>query len=314
MATEPLLFPIVGIGASAGGLEALRALLRFLPDDAGMAYVMVQHLDPQHESLLPDLLARATRMPVHEAREGMEVCADQVYVMAPNTDMTLSQGVLTLLPRTQARGQHLSIDTFLRSLAESRAALAIGVILSGTAADGTLGLQAIKAAGGMTFAQEPTSAQFTGTPQAIARELARISRHPYVRQPPVAETEEEAAPPVQAFVGREPEFGQILRVLGRRTDTDFSAYKPTTLKRRIGRRMALAPHGVLLLGPSETIRAASDLFVPVGEHKRQWYKKKAGSVHPLVAGDTRRSTRAPAADENEEETSMAQEERGTAGV
>ncbi len=149
MASEPVSFPIVGIGASAGGLEAFRELLRFLPDDAGMAYVLVQHLDPRHASLLPDLLARATRMQVHEAREGMEVCADHVYVMAPNTDMTLSQGALTLLPRTEARGQHLSIDTFLRSLAESRAAGAIGVILSGTAADGTLGLQAIKAEGGI---------------------------------------------------------------------------------------------------------------------------------------------------------------------
>ncbi|GAC1566522.1 MAG: hypothetical protein NVS3B14_09540 [Ktedonobacteraceae bacterium] len=201
MASELLAFPIVGIGASAGGLEAFRELLSFLPNDAGMAYVLVQHLDPRHESLLPDLLARTTRMQVHEAREGMEVCADHVYVMAPNTDMTLSQGALTLLPRTEARGQHLSIDTFLRSLAESRAAGAIGVILSGTAADGTLGLQAIKVAGGITFAQDPTSAQFAGmphsaiaagcvdfvgSPEDIARDLTRISRHPYVRQSPVA--------------------------------------------------------------------------------------------------------------------------------
>ena len=120
MAAELHSFPIVGIGASAGGLAALRELLRFLPDDAGMAYVVVQHLDPKHESMLPDLLARATRMQVHEAREDMEVSADHVYIIAPNTDMTLSQSVLQLLPRTETRGQHLSIDTFLRSLAESR--------------------------------------------------------------------------------------------------------------------------------------------------------------------------------------------------
>jgi two-component system CheB/CheR fusion protein len=254
MAAKPVSFPIVGIGASAGGLEAFKDLLRFLPDDAGMAYVLVQHLDPKHESLLPDLLARATRMPVHEAREGMKVRADHVYVMAPNTDMTLSQGALTLLPRTQDHGQHLSIDRFLRSLAESRASGAIGVILSGTAADGTLGLQAIKAEGGMTFAQDPTSAQFDGMPQSaiaagcvdfvgspqdIARELTRISRHPYLRQPPEEEAEEEAALPGQEGAGREPEFQQILRLLRRRTDTDFSAYKPTTLKRRWMRRMAL---------------------------------------------------------------------------
>ncbi|HEV2654162.1 MAG TPA: chemotaxis protein CheB, partial [Ktedonobacteraceae bacterium] len=254
MPSKPVSFPIVGIGASAGGLEAFKDLLRFLPEDAGMAYVLVQHMDPRHESLLPHLLAQATRMPVLEARDGMEVYADHIYVMAPNTDMTLSQDALTLLPRTEARGQHLSIDTFLRSLAERRAVGAIGVILSGTAADGTLGLQAIKAEGGMTFAQDPTSAQFDGMPQSaiaagcvdfvgspqdIARELTRISRHPYLRQPPEAEAEEEAALPGQESAGREPEFQQLLRLLRRRTGTDFSAYKPTTLKRRIQRRMAL---------------------------------------------------------------------------
>ncbi len=175
-------------------------------------------------------------------------------LLPPNTDMTLSQGVLQLLPRTETGGQHLSIDTFLRSLAESRAAGAFGVILSGMAADGTLGLQAIKAEGGMTFAQDPTSAQFAGMPQsaitagcvdfigspeAIARELTRISRHAYVRQSPVTETQEQAAPTGRAVPTRQPAFQQILRVLQRRTDTDFTAYKPATLERRIGRRMAL---------------------------------------------------------------------------
>jgi len=255
MSQERDAFPIVGIGASAGGLEALRELLRFLPADAGMAYVLVQHLDPRHESLLPTLLARATGMRVHEAREGMIVEADHIYVIAPNTDMTLAQDMLQLVPRTEAGGQHLSINTFLRSLAESRAAGAMGVILSGTAADGTLGLHAIKAEGGMTFAQEPSTAQFAGMPQSaidagcvdfvgspeeIARELARMSRHPYVHQAPVVEAEEaQAAPPGQASPSREPGFQQILRLLHRRTDTDFSAYKPATLERRIGRRMAL---------------------------------------------------------------------------
>ncbi|HEY4383137.1 MAG TPA: chemotaxis protein CheB, partial [Ktedonobacteraceae bacterium] len=247
MPSEHVAFPIVGIGASAGGLEAFRDALRFLPVDTGMAYVLVQHMDPRHESLLPDLLARATRMEVHEARADMEVCANHVYVIAPNTDMTLSQGVLQLMPRTEAGGQHLSIDTFLRSLAESRAAGALGVILSGMATDGTLGLQAIKAEGGMTFAQEPASAQFSempnsaitagcvdfvGSPEAIARELTRISRHPSL-------VEVDTPPSEPEFATWEPEFQQILRVLRRRTGTDFTAYKPATLKRRIGRRMIL---------------------------------------------------------------------------
>lgn len=219
-----------------------------------MAYVVVQHLDPRHESLLPDLLAQATGMAVHEARAGMVVAVNQVYVIAPNTNLTLSQGVLQLAPRTETGGQHLSIDTFLRSLAESRAAGALGVILSGMAADGTLGLQAIKAAGGMTFAQDPTTAQFDSMPQsaiaagcvdfigsseAIAGELSRISRHAYVHQPLVAETEEEAVLPGHAVPTREPAFQQILRLLLRRTGTDFTVYKSATLERRIGRRMAL---------------------------------------------------------------------------
>jgi len=247
-------FPIVGVGASAGGLEAFREVLRFLPADTGMAYVLVQHLDPRHESLLPGLLARATHMKVHQARDGMAVEANQVYIIAPNTDLTLSQGVLQLVPRTETSGLHLSIDTFLRSLAESRTTGAMGVILSGTAADGTLGLQAIKAAGGMTFAQDPISAQFDGMPQsaidsgsvdfigspeAIARELSRISRHPYIHQPPDAETEEDVTASGQAFHRPEPEFLQILWLLRRRTDTDFTVYKAATLERRIGRRMAL---------------------------------------------------------------------------
>src|SRR5450432_3086729 len=112
MPSEPSIVPIVGIGASAGGLEAFREVLRFLPDDTGMAYVLVQHLDPKHESLLPELLARVTPMDVHEAQQDMVVEANHVYVIAPNTDMTLSQGALSLLPRTEVSGQHLSIDTF----------------------------------------------------------------------------------------------------------------------------------------------------------------------------------------------------------
>ncbi|GAC1362023.1 MAG: hypothetical protein NVSMB38_45340 [Ktedonobacteraceae bacterium] len=146
-----------------------RAVLHALPDDTGMAYVFVQHLAPTHETHLPELLARETQMPVHEAREGMDIRANHVYVIAPNTDMTLSKGVLRLQPRTESRGQHLSVDTFLQSLAESRASGAIGVILSGAAADGTRGLQAIKAAGGMTFAQDPTTAQFSSMPHDCQR-------------------------------------------------------------------------------------------------------------------------------------------------
>ncbi len=249
--------PIVGIGASAGGLEAFTELLRFLPVDTGMAYVLVQHLAPTHKSLLTKLLARVTPMHVREARDGLVVEANQVYVIPPNTDMTLAHGVLTLITQTTMGGQHLSIDTFLRSLAESQSERAIGVILSGTASDGTHGLQAIKAQGGMTLVQEVTSATFSGMPQSaitagcvdfigspeqLARELTRISRHPYLRQLQVAESDEEQVAPRmhgQDVPEEERDFQQILRVLRRRTQVDFTAYKPTTLKRRILRRMVL---------------------------------------------------------------------------
>ena len=223
-----------------------------------MAYVLVQHLDPAHKSLLADLLSRATQMEVREARDGLIIEADHVYVIPPNADMTLAQGVLTLVPQTKTDGQHLSIDTFLRSLAESQAERAIGVILSGAATDGTRGLQAIKAQGGMTLAQDVHSATFSsmpqsaitagcvdfiGSPEQIARELTRMSRHPHVRQPQVVETDEaESAPPMQGqgLPAEEGEFQRILRVLHRRTEVDFTAFKPTTLKRRILRRMVLS--------------------------------------------------------------------------
>src|SRR6266581_2414656 len=142
-------FPIVGVGASAGGLEAFTQLLKTLPSRTGVAYVLVQHLDPTHESALTELLARVTEMPVRQVTDVMPVEPDRVYVIPPKVDMTISQGILRLTPRTETRGHHMPIDRFLRSLAEDQRSNAIGIILSGTASDGTLGLAAIKAEGGI---------------------------------------------------------------------------------------------------------------------------------------------------------------------
>ncbi len=142
-------FPIVGVGASAGGLEAFTQLLKGLPSRTGMAYVLVQHLDPTHESALTELLARATEMPVRQVTDAMPVDPNRVYVIPPNVDMVISQGILRLTPRTETRGHHMPIDRFLRSLAEDKGSNAIGVILSGTASDGTLGLAAIKGEGAL---------------------------------------------------------------------------------------------------------------------------------------------------------------------
>jgi len=218
-----------------------------LPDDTGMGFVLVQHLDPKHESKLGDLLAKSTRMPVQEAAQDLAVRPDHVYIIPPNTTLSIAAGVLRLEPRGEARGPHLPIDHFLKSLAEERQTGAIGVILSGTGTDGTLGLEEIKAAGGITFAQDEQTAKHAGmplsalrsgcidrvlSPAEIARELARIGRHPYLA-PVQTETR---APEAAAEANH---FKNILALLRSAFNVDFSAYRDTTVKRRIMRRMVL---------------------------------------------------------------------------
>jgi two-component system CheB/CheR fusion protein len=187
-------FPIVGISASAGGLEAFTDLLKALPVDTGMGFVLVQHLDPVHESALQHLLGRATAMPVHEVSHNLAVLPNHVYVIPPNKSLDIAKGVLRLQPRTRTGGAARSIDNFFQSLATDQHEHAIGVILSGTASDGTLGLEAIKAENGITFAQDdsarfdsmPRSAiaagcvDFVLAPEKIAQELGRIAKHPFV--------------------------------------------------------------------------------------------------------------------------------------
>ena len=178
---------IVGIGASAGGLEAFTELLSHLPDDTGMAFVLIQHLDPSHESHLTELLSKASRMPVSELKDETRAEPNHVYVMPPRSNLGIADGVL-LTPARPASGRNMPIDAFLRSLAADRGGRAIGVVLSGTASDGTLGLQAIKAAGGATFAQEVRTAKFDSMPRsAIAAGVvdfvlppAGIARRPCV--------------------------------------------------------------------------------------------------------------------------------------
>ena len=187
--------PVAGIGGSAGGLEVFKHLLADLPADTGLAIVFVQHLDPNHHSLLSEILARSASMPVSEAGDGMRVEANHVYVIPPASDLTIAQGALRLTPRTQGPGPHMPIDRFLRSLADECGSRAIGVILSGAGTDGATGIEAIKAAGGVTFAQDQYTAKFASMPQAavatgcvdfvlppdrIAAELVRVSRHPYL--------------------------------------------------------------------------------------------------------------------------------------
>lgn len=184
---------VVGIGASAGGLEAFTQLLQHLPTDTGMAFVLVQHLDPARDSALSEILSRVTSLSVREVAGNQPVEPNHIYVIPPNANLSMEGGVLKLGPRQRA-GPHRSIDSFFESLAQDQRERAIGVILSGTATDGTLGLEAIKAEGGITFAQDesakydsmPRSAVAAGCvdfvlkPEDIAHELARIARHPFV--------------------------------------------------------------------------------------------------------------------------------------
>lgn len=253
-------FPIVGIGASAGGLEAFRRLLGALPKDTGMAYVLVQHLDPSHDSILSELLSEATQMEVSEVKGDVRVEPNRVYVIPPSKGLILTDGVLKLVPRGQAGAAHMPIDSFLKTLADTQGSQAIGVVLSGMGSDGTLGLQAIEAHGGIVFAQEPTSAKHAAMPESaisagyvdfvlppedIAHELTRLGRHPYL-VPASAEADGAAAAEprqVVAPVTPEPEdresLARILELLQQLSGTDFAAYKKTTLRRRIARRMAV---------------------------------------------------------------------------
>jgi len=169
-----LAFPIVGIGASAGGLAAFEAFFSALPTDAepGMAFVLVQHLAPDHKSLLSELVRRYTRMQVFDVEDGMKVQPNCAYIIQPNFDMAFAGGVLRLLPPAAARGQRLPIDFLFRSLADDQHERAICIVLSGTGTDGTLGVRAIKGAGGMAMAQNLESTEFGGMPQsAIATGL-----------------------------------------------------------------------------------------------------------------------------------------------
>jgi two-component system CheB/CheR fusion protein len=238
--------PIVGVGASAGGMEAFSELLRNIPQDPGVAFVLIQHLDPTHASSLAEALARSTSLPVHEIQDGMRVEPDHVYVIPSNADVGILRGTLTLLPRPSAeRKPHLPIDFFFKALAADLGDQAIGVVLSGTGSDGAEGLRAIKAEGGVTFAQSPRSAKFSGMPEAavrtgavdlclpipeLARELMRIGRHPFLGG------RDAEALTISTDNG---ELRKVLLLIRSAIGIDFSEYKPASIWRRLARRMAL---------------------------------------------------------------------------
>ena len=240
-------FYIVGIGASAGGLEAFLELLRALPAITRMAFVVVQHLEPHYESQLAEILSRSTTMPVVQASEGMQVERDHVYVIPPNSVMVIQGKALHLAPRSQSARPHYPIDIFLESLAADQGPNAIAIVLSGNASDGAQGLRLVKHRGGITFSQDEKSAKSEGMPHSaiatgavdfvlppagIANELARIESNPYLALP---------ADPMEVALAGEAD-GELQKILVRvqqATGVDFSQYKQSTIRRRIGRKLVV---------------------------------------------------------------------------
>jgi two-component system CheB/CheR fusion protein len=241
-------FPIVGIGASAGGLAAIEAFFSAMPPDteSGMAFVVVQHLDPDHKSMLIDLVKQYTRMRVFKVEDGMEVAPNCTYIIPPNRDMAFRNGKLHLLEPSGPRGLRLPIDFFFRSLAQDQHERAICIVLSGTGTDGTLGLKTIKGEGGMAMVQDPESAAYDGMPRsaiatgvvdyvlppgAMPEQLIAYVQHAFgLRLKPIAALAPTAGDNLQ----------KVFILLRTQTGHDFSQYKQNTIHRRIERRMAVA--------------------------------------------------------------------------
>ena len=296
-------FPIVAIGASAGGLDAYTEFFKALPHDLGMAFVVVQHLDPSHHSLLANIISKATTMPVEEVKSGVGIKPNCVFVIPTGVVMAISRGVFTLTPRSKEPGQHLAINLFMRSLAEDRKSRAIGIVLSGTGNDGTLGLADIKAEGGITFAQGPDSSKYDGMPRSaiasgcvdfvlppkgIAKELERITRHPYVMQ----EQDEEAV--VEAPPLLKKDFNRVMDQLGKVSGIDFSQYKPSTLHRRTLRRMVILKLDsmseyaeYLKEHREETEKLFDDVLIPVTSFFRdlEAFEALRSQVYPAIVRD-----------------------------
>lgn len=238
-------FPIVGIGASAGGLEAFIQLINQVPLDSAMAYILIQHLSPDHPSLSVEIISKSTKLPVSEVQDKMRVEVNHIYVIPPNHSMKIENGSLLLLPRPEGTSQHMSIDVFFESLALAKKGQAIGVLLSGTGSDGTLGLRAIQGIGGITCVQDPKNAKFNGMPNSaiaagvvdfilpaneIAHELSRLALDLSSSKLETDETLE---------VKSDDEVNMIFDQLRTHTNVDFSNYKFSTINRRIQRRILL---------------------------------------------------------------------------
>ncbi|HEX5372922.1 MAG TPA: chemotaxis protein CheB, partial [Aquabacterium sp.] len=302
---------IVGLGASAGGLHALELFFNTVPRGSGLAYVVVQHMDPHHETLLGTLLQRVTAIPVCEAVDGMPIEPDTVYVIPPNRELTVAHGCLHLSHSQQPRGMRLPIDVLFSSLAQDQAERAIGVVLSGMGADGTLGLQAIRTQGGLTLAQQPETAQFdsmprhaiasgcvdiVAAPDALAQRIGQVVQAQLHSSGDIDTTprpDDTAPMPVPAPEDTASTLDQIVGLLRDHSKHDLSLYKTSTLLRRIERRVAVhtlpsmaAYAGFLRDNPQELDLLFSEMLIGVTSFFRDaevWRELKDKVLPDLLA-------------------------------
>ena len=236
-------FPIVGIGASAGGLEALEQFLGNVPEDSGLAYVVIQHLDPTQKGMLPELLQRLTKLQVFQVKNGMVLQPNCVYVIPPNKNMSVSKGVLYLFNPSETRGLRLPVDFFFRSLADDRKELSIGVVLSGMGSDGSLGLRAIKENNGIVMAQDPSTAKYDSMPRSAIDSVLVDVVAPADELPEKLLFFLKHIPPAKTDTTKtyrdNSALEKIIILLKTHTGNDFSLYKKNTMYRRIERRMAV---------------------------------------------------------------------------
>jgi len=279
-ASQPLSgdFPVVGIGASAGGLDACRKLLDGLPTKTGMAFILVQHLDPTHESMMVGLLAGHTTMTVRQAMDGMPIEREHLYVIPPGTYLSVGDGALHLSQPQARHGARLPFDFLLHSMAEAYGPRAICVILSGTGADGSLGLKSVKETSGLVIAQDPDEAGYDGMPRSAIATGAVDLVLPLARIPDALAKHDRRMKGIPGPDGSAPQdaaqiqLPRIIDLLRTRTAHDFTLYKPGTLQRRIERRMAMASIGTADMGryleilqsdPRELDLLARDLLINV---------------------------------------------------
>ncbi len=298
---------VVGIGASAGGLEAMGAFLTHMPVDSGMVFVLVQHLDPSHTSLMTELLARKTKMPVQTAEDGMRVAPNRLYVMPPNVTLTIQGGVLKTSTPVEHATVRTHIDLFLDSLAEDQAEQAVGVILSGAGRDGTLGLKSIKEHGGVTFAQFPASAKYDSMPlSAIATGLVDftlpVEEIPakLVEHAKYMESLRRTKPRKALHREAGDHLPRICQILHHATGHDFGGYKPGTMVRRIERRMQVQHldsvavyEAKLEQDPQEANELLKDLLIGVTQFFRdpEAFKLLASQAIPQFLGNKARDAR-----------------------